>query len=107
MAIEEIQRTESAGSAGSESSASWQDALFGLANTYVGAKYSESTREQPEPANQAYGNTDVIHQPVKGQTQAGETILVKEGADYKKIGLYAGITFGSILVLAVAYKAVK
>lgn len=86
----------------------WSDALFGLANTYVATRFSESAREQPEPVNQAFrGNTDTIYQPVTGQGAAGENIIVKDDMNYKKIGIYTGIGLGSLLVLAVAYKAVK
>jgi hypothetical protein len=88
------------------SNSGYFDAFVGLAGTYVNARFSESSREQPQ-FNEARGNTDAIYQPTKGATYAGETIVVKPATDYKKIGAYAGVGLGSLLVLAVAYKAVK
>jgi hypothetical protein len=94
-------RTESAAS-----NSGYFDAFVGLAGTYVNARFSESSRELPE-VNEARGNTDAIYQPTKGRTYDGQTIVVKDKTDYKKIGAYAGVGLGSLLVLAVAYKAVK
>jgi hypothetical protein len=88
------------------SNSGYFDAFVGLAGTYVNARFSESSREQPE-INEARGNTDTIYQPTKGSTYDGETIVVKDATNYKKIGAYAGVGLGSLLVLAVAYKAVK
>ena len=92
----------------STASASYTDVFLGVVNAYASTKIAESAREQPEPINHAFnGNTDTIHQPTLGQGAAGETIVVKNDMNYKKIGIYTGIGLGSILVLAVAYKAVK
>lgn len=92
----------------STSGASYTDVFLGVVNAYASTKIAESAREQPEPINHAFnGNTDTFHQPTLGQGAAGETIVVKDDVNYKKIGIYTGIGLGSILVLAVAYKAVK
>jgi hypothetical protein len=92
----------------STAGASYTDVFLGVVNAYASTKIAESAREQPEPINHAFnGNTDTIHQPTLGQGAAGETIVVKNDMNYKKIGIYTGIGLGSILVLAVAYKAVK
>lgn len=97
-------QTQPASTAG----ASYTDVFLGVVNAYASTKIAESAREQPEPINHAFnGNTDTIHQPTLGQGAAGETIVVKNDMNYKKIGIYTGIGLGSILVLAVAYKAVK
>ena len=107
MAIEELisqpVQTDNATASGG-----YFDAFVGLADTYISTRFSESARENPEPINHAFnGDTNTIHQPTLGQGPAGETILVKDGTNYKKIGIYTGIGLGSLLVLAVAYKAVK
>lgn len=91
-----------------ENNGGYFDAFVGLAKTYVGAKYSESSRERLEPANQARGNTDTIYQPERGRTQAGETVLVTEqGIDVKKVATYGAIGFGFLVVAGVVYKVVK
>jgi hypothetical protein len=92
----------------SAAGAGYADVFLGIVNAYASTKIAESAREQPEPVNQAFrGNTDTIYQPVTGQGAAGENIVVKDDTNYKKIGIYTGIGLGSLLVLAVAYKAVK
>lgn len=92
----------------STAGASYTDVFLGVVNAYASTKIAESAREQPEPVNQAFrGNTDTIHQATTGQGAAGETIVVTDSTNYKKIGIYTGIGLGSLLVLAVAYKAVK
>lgn len=92
-----------------EHSSGYFDAFVGLADTYIGAKFNESSREKLEPANQAKGNTNTIHQPTKGQTQAGETIVVKppESVDVKKIATYSAIGLGFLVAAGVIYKVVK
>ncbi len=92
-----------------EDNGGYFDAFVGLANTYVNAKFSESSRETIKPVNYANGNTDTIYQPERGETQAGETIVVNDSINinYKKIGLYSAIGFGGLLVAGVVYKAVK
>lgn len=92
----------------STAGSSYTDVFLGVVNAYASTKIAESAREQPEPVNHAFnGNTDTIHQPTLGQGAAGETIVVKNDMNYKKIGIYTGIGLGSILVLAVAYKGIK
>lgn len=92
---------------GKEENGGYFDAFMGLANTYVNAAYSESSRERPEVANQARGNTDTIYQPQKGQTSAGETIVVTSELDIKKVGIYTAIGFGALLTIGIIYKVVK
>jgi hypothetical protein len=92
----------------SEDNSGYLDAFMGFANNYVSAKYSESSREQLEPANQAMGNTDTIYQPETGETEAGETIVVKPaGINVKKLAIYSTIGFGALVTLGVIYKVVK
>ena len=92
-----------------EDNGGYFDAFVGLANTYVNAKFSESSRETVRPVDYARGNTDTIYQPERGQTQAGETIVVDNSMsiNYKKIGLYSAIGFGGLLVAGMVYKVVK
>ena len=92
-----------------EDNGGYFDAFVGLANTYVEAKFSESSREKIAPVNYANGNTDTIYQPERGETQAGETIVVDGPMklNYKKIGLYSAIGFGGLVVAGVVYKVVK
>ena len=91
-----------------EDNGGYFDAFIGLATTYVGAKYSESSRERLESANQASGNTDTIYQPERGQTQAGETIINESSAvNWKKVGVYSAIGFGGLVTMGVIYKVVK
>jgi hypothetical protein len=92
-----------------ESSSGYFDAFVGLANTYVGAKFSESSREKVPVVNPSSGNTDTIYQPTRGQTQAGETIVVKgnDEVNYKKIGVYSALGLGGLLIAGVIYKVVK
>lgn len=92
----------------SQDNGGYFDAFVGIAKTYVSAKYSESSREQLEPANQAHGNTDTIYQPERGQTQAGETIINEPSAvNWKKVGVYSAIAFGGLVSAGVIYKVVK
>lgn len=91
-----------------EDNSGYLDSFWGLANTYVGARYSESSRESLEPANQAQGNTDTIYQPERGQTQAGETIVVNPaGIDVKKAATYGAIGLGLLVSAGVIYAVVK
>jgi hypothetical protein len=92
-----------------EDNSGYLDAFAGIAKTYIGAKFSESSREKIIPTNYANGNTDTIYQPERGQTQAGETIVVNEPTklNYKKIGVYSAIGFGGLLAAGVIYKVVK
>jgi len=90
-----------------EESSGYFDAFMGLANTYVSAAYSESSRERPEVANQARGNTDTIYQPQMGRTSSGETIVIEPELNIKKIGIYTAIGFGALVTLGVIYKVVK
>ena len=91
-----------------EKSGGYFDAFVGLANTYVGAKFAESSREKLENANQAKGNTNTIHQPVSGQTSAGETIVIApESVDVKKIAVYSALGLGFLLAAGVVFKVVK
>lgn len=83
------------------------DAFMGLANTYVGAAYSESAREAPEQANQARGNTETIYQPQRGVGQAGETILAQQPINMKKVAIYSAMGLGALVTLGVIYKVVK
>ncbi len=91
----------------SEDNSGYLDVFSGFANNYITAKFSESSRERPEPANQANGNTDTIHQPVIGQTQASETIVVAKPVNVKKVAIYSGIGLGFLVVAGVVYKVVK
>lgn len=106
---DEIQPIKDNQSVQSASTSSWQDAFFGLADSYIeNVLGSESSSENLENANQAHGNTDVIYQPPKGTTSAGETIVVDENPiNYKKIGVYSAIGFGLVLLAGVTYKVVK
>jgi len=90
-----------------EETGGYFDAFMGLANTYVSSKYSESSRERHEPINYARGNTDTIHQPVKGQSQAGETIFPSSPVNLKKVAIYSAIGFGALVTMGVVYKVVK
>lgn len=91
-----------------EDNSGLMDAFFGLADTYISAKVSESSRERITPVNYANGNTDTINQPDRGQTQSGETIVVTpSNINWQKVGVYSAIGFGALLTAGVVYKVVK
>jgi hypothetical protein len=104
QSVEKVQATNQPAA----QSSGYFDAFLGLADTYVNARFNESSRESYTNRNEALGNTEALYQPTTGQTSAGETIVASQkDTDLNKVAVYSAIGLGAVLTFGVIYKVIK